>query len=314
MDKIKKYLEGVPIYVINGITILSFVSVPISFIVQAILIWLEKIDGFQFNIIWTVIFISVICISLIRIKKYHSLLFDRMDIVSSGFSSFLKSSQDVYFEIMKAHKDKTLTLELLRKTYKSELENILDNLSNIMQSYTGRNVSACIKIINYNKSKNPNNIIDLNNATVSTLCRSKNSQGRGQYEASNSPIYIKDNTDFREIVDETINTGKPYFYVQDLREYDKLLRKSNRKYENTNKDYDDYYLGTIVVPIRIETEKVYNINKSATYDIIGFLCVDSLATDAFLPKQEVFNCNIVKAFADNIYVLLGQYAHYLKDF
>ena len=314
MDKIKKYLEGVPIYVINGITILSFASVPISFIIQAILIWLEKIDGFQFNIIWTVVFISIVCVSLLKIRKYHSLLFNRMDVVSSGFSSFLKSSQDVYFEIMKAHKDNTLTLELLRKTYKSELENILDNLSNIMKSYTGRDVSACIKIINYNKSKNPNNIIDLNNATVSTLCRSKNSQGRGQYEVANRPIYIKDNTDFREIVDETINTGKPYFYVKNLKEYDDLLKKSNRKYQNTNDDYANFYLGTIVMPIRIETEKVYNISKSATYDIIGFLCVDSLATDAFLPKQEVFNCNIVRAFADNIYVLLGQYAHYLKDF
>ena len=64
----------------------------------------------------------------------------------------------------------------------------------------------------------------------------------------------------------------------------------------------------------VTVANIKNINKSATYDIIGFLCVDSLATDAFLPKQEVFNCNIVRAFADNIYVLLGQYAHYLKDF
>ena len=93
-----------------------------------------------------------------------------------------------------------------------------------------------------------------------------------------------------------------------------MFKHYKRRYENTNVNYLNSYKSTIVVPIRIETEKLYDIKNKNKYNVIGFLCVDSLSTDAFLSKQEKFNCNIVKAFANNIYVLLGQYAHYLKTF
>lgn len=312
MRKIKRYLEDTPNYIINAITIISFVIMPLSFLGQLILIWLGKIDKYNFSWLNFSIIAAVIIILLARIKKYHTLLHNRMKTVSMNLSNFLKYSQSVYFDIMKLHKHHKLSVELLTDKYKNELIKILNCLCEIMESYTGREISSCIKIINYD---NPNNIIDLENATVSTFCRSQNSIGRGEYEKKNEPIYIKKNTDFLEIVDEKINTGKPYFYVQDLKKYDAFLKKhTNRRYENSNPNYSDSYNGTVVMPIRIESEKLYDISKKEKYNIVGFLCVDSLSTDAFLPKQEVFNCKIIQAFADNIYVLLGQYAHYLKDF
>ena len=309
---IAEFFDNIPNFVINAITILSFLAMPISFLTQLILIWFKKSDNFNFNILYLVFILGILIISCIRIKKYRNLSHSRMKVVSSNFRSFLKQSQSVYFETMKLHKENKLTVELLKDKYQNELIKILNCLCKIMKNYTCREVSACIKIINFN-SGNP--IIDLDNATVSTLCRSENSIGRGEYEGNTRPIYIKENTDFREIVDQTINTGKSYFYVRDLEEYDKLLFKHyQRRYENTNVNYLNSYKSTIVVPIRIETEKLYDIKNKNKYNVIGFLCVDSLSTDAFLSKQEKFNCNIVKAFANNIYVLLGQYAHYLKTF
>lgn len=311
MKKIINFFENIPTYVINAITVISFVAMPLSFLGQLILIWFNKIEKFSFNWVYVIIIAAIVLISFAKIKKYHSLSYTRMKVLSVNFSDFLKRSQTIYFDVMKLYKEGHLSLPVLKDKYETELVKILDCLCNIMQNYTGRDIKACIKIINYD---NPNNQIDINKATVSTLCRSSNSTDRGDYEVDNEPIYIKRNTDFREIVDETINTGKPYFYVRDLGAYAKLLKKSNRKYENSNKDYMDYYTGTIVMPIRIETKKLYNIQKKEKYDVIGFLCVDSTAPDAFMNGQEVFNCNIVRAFADNIYVLLGQYAHYLKKF
>lgn len=307
-NRLCSIFDSIPNYIINAITVLSFIFTPLSFLGQVILIWLDKQEKLNFNYLYITSICTILIILIMRIRKYHTLLHTRMKIESSNLYDFLKRSQSIYFETMKLHKEGKLSIDHLTDKYKSELTNILNALCNIMECYTGREIHSCIKIINCN---NPNNIIDIDNATVSTFCRSKGSDDRGDYEKRSDPIYIKKNTDFKEIV----KNGKSYFYIQDLEKYDKYLKKNNLgSYENSNTNYYSFYKSTIVMPIRIEIDKLYDISKTEKYNIIGFLCVDSLSTDAFLKKQEVFNCNIIRAFADTIYVLLSQYAHYLKKF
>ncbi len=97
-------------------------------------------------------------------------------------------------------------------------------------------------------------------------------------------------------------------------QYAKDLEKAGKVYRNTTEHFEKYYRGTIVAPIRIKRSRLYYLNDSAGYDIIGFLCVDSLSVNAFRNKRDEKNdySNIVKAFAAEIYIVLNKYNYYLR--
>lgn len=230
--------------------------------------------------------------------------------VTSNMHNLLHSVRDIYFDVMHSYKKNTLNEHWLAKTYQIELPKILDNLCSVMTAYTSYEVSACIKLITY---KDPEDTIDLDNATLVTFCRSTNSDhNRSSYESSSTPILLHDNTDFFEVVSK--NFEKTYFYQNNLIAYDKQLQQNGERYRNSNPNWSSYYRGTIVVPIRIQYEKLYHLKQDDAYHIIGFLCVDSMSTDAFTKKHEKYNVDLVYAYADVIYILLGQYRHYLRKF
>ena len=107
------------------------------------------------------------------------------------------------------------------------------------------------------------------------------------------------------------DNDKNYFYQNDLELFSKELEKQGKHYKNSNPNWKNDYVGTIVVPIRIDTNNLYN-KENGSFDLIGFLCVDSKSKNAFTVQQEAFNVGIMKSFADILYVLLSQYRHYFE--
>ena len=310
MDDVKDRLEKIPLWLINIVSVISGVATIITSIFATIEFF--KGSSSASNVIvlafWCSVFLNVILFS--RNRKYMNLEHLRMKQVTSNMHILLHNVRDLYFDIMHSHKKNTLSELWLAKTYKTELSKILDNLCSVMSAYTSRDVSACIKLITYNDS---NDTMDPENATLVTFCRSTNSDhNRSSYESSNKPILLRENTDFYEVVSK--NFEKNYFYQGDLVTYDKQLRESKEHYKNSNPYWMQYYRGTIVVPIRIQHDKLYHIKQNDAYHIIGFLCVDSMSTDAFTKQHEKYNVDLVYAYADVIYILLGQYRHYLRKF
>ena len=59
------------------------------------------------------------------------------------------------------------------------------------------------------------------------------------------------------------------------------IRKEGKKYENTNQSWATDYITTIVCPIRLKRESESFDKAVLYYDLIGFLCVDSLDENAF---------------------------------
>ena len=231
-----------------------------------------------------------------------------MSITSEKYHRFLHEVRNVYFDIMHSHKKGTLNENELSSTYRTTLSAILDKLCDIVESFTGRKVSACIKLISYSEDEE---VINVDNAKLITFCRSTNSDtGRGAYEEEAKEILLKENTDFLDIVSS--ETAKNYFYQGNLESYRKKLEAVGKSYNNTNKNWSKFYKGTIVVPIQIKCKRLYHQKRDKAWHIIGFLCVDSLSKDAFVEKQERFNVDILRSYADAIYILLGQYRHYLK--
>ncbi len=303
----KEKFHNMPLWVINLITVVSGIITIITPIATLIVSTKTSISFEWYITLTIVVLIGFIVILFLRVRKYRSIAINRMEIASGNYQKLMNDALRQFFSIMHSHKKKTLTVSELTNTYMAKLSNILDNLCEVLNSFTQRKISACIKLITYNEAEE---IINIDNASLITFCRSNNSETDRQNYENKSEILLKDNTDFREIVSN--DNDKDYFYQGDLEGYDKLLEKTGKHYDNTHKDWRKYYAGTIVVPIRIEFKLLYHQNKDDEYHILGFVCVDSKSKDAFTEQYEKYNVDVVKAYADLIYILLGQYRHYLK--
>lgn len=303
-------MEKIPLWLINIVSIVSGILTIITSIF-AVIDFFRGTSSAGNVIIFAFLaslFFNVILFT--RNRKFMSLEHLRMKQVTKNMHNLLHNVRDVYFDIMHSHKKNTLNEHWLAKTYKAELSKILDNLCSVMSAYTSQDVSACIKLITYS---DPNDTIDLENATLVTFSRSTNSDhGRNDYESTKKPILLRENTDFFEVVSKDFE--KTYFYQSNLVAYDEQLQRNGEHYRNSNPNWKQFYRGTIVVPIRIQFDKLYHLKKDDAYHIIGFLCVDSMSTDAFSKQHEKYNVDLVYAYADVIYILLGQYRHYLRKF
>lgn len=293
---------------INLITIISGICTILSSIISLISLvanWAKISDSSWFALFGTFSCICFCVVLILRLRKYQKITVDRLS-ASEQFHKSTHEARDLYFEIEHMYKINQLTVQTLTRLYEHSLISILDRLCTIFKKYTTKDVCACIKLLQHEDSEEK---IDINNALLKTFCRSSNSSSnRKDYEISHN-IVLSENTDYIEILND--NNSKNYFYEQNLSLYDQHLQKMGRRYKNSNVDWNNYYVGTIVVPIRIETKKLCHKKNPNSYHVIGFLCLDSKSYDAFDVRYENYYTGIAKAFSDLIYILLSQYQHFL---
>lgn len=304
----KDKLNSLPLWLINLLTIISIVLAIPSAILTIISLFVRKLTPVIASIVIIVSICATMILMVIRIRKYRNLAFDRMKEASSNYHMFLHEARDLFFDVLHSYKKGTLTESELSSTYKVNLRITLDRLCCIVKSFTGREVSSCIKLIS---NSDNDETIDIQNAKLVTFSRSTNSDtNRAAYE-SNKEILLSENTDFSAIIDK--NYDKNYFYQGDLEKFATQQRKLGRFYKNSNMNWSNFYKGTIVVPIQIEFKRLYHQRHNESYKVIGFLCIDSLSKDAFTEKQEKYNVNVLKSFADALYILFHHYRYFLKE-
>jgi len=321
----KKIIDRIPYWIYNlltlissAISVISFVPTIISFFRISIQIKNGK-NPADLSVCFTLVCFLIALIGLgfmffVRAMKYRKLLDSLNMKYAYNYYVFLRSFRNNYITItkrcsMKKDENNSNSISLLTTLTVSFLVQALDCLCNILLEATGQEVSACVKLIVPEKN---NDSISMDEAKVFTFCRSTNSKTKrnsNNNNRENNAVFIKKNTDFRIILKD----GEPYFYQKNLKEYEKDLRKIGEKYENTTDFYEDYYLSTIVVPIRIDRNLFHDNNFG--YEIIGFLCVDSMSINAFRNEEVIKerNVNIVKSFAAELYVILNEYKEKSKE-
>ena len=309
----REKLNNIPIWFINLISVASGIISILSFIYGIVTVILSIKYGVPFNDVLCMIclILFLFCVMAgIRILKYRKMSNGRMEAVSSKYYLALSTAKELYFQIMNQHKNGVLTTKEVLNAMESDLSKLLDALCSVMGHFTNREISACIKVIA--DCRDQEEITIHSNISLVTLYRSSNSNiDRGRYESQTEKIKLCDNTDFLDVINP--DNPKGYFYCGNLEAYDKELHKVGKKYKNTNENWSNYYIGTIVVPIQIKNKLAYHtIRNDNSFNLIGFLCIDSLSKDAFTKKQEKYNVNVVRSFAEIMYFLLGQYRHYLR--
>lgn len=308
--KFWSYCEKIPIGFINFLTIISFIISIITPIMGAISV--KKLYPDEAGV-WTLYWITVVVLGAVIILmfrymiKYRKLLTGAKKVTTSGYFSLSRNFRNSYFEIMSLQKQGKLTVELLTEKVEKFLQKALDDICQIYKEFTYQDVSACIKYIDNVGSD------DRETATIKTFVRSSNTDAKRSENDNNNDavICVKDNTDFYSILSPNSSNKKSYFYQRDLVRYEKDAEKNGDSYNNSTKNWQKYYRATIVVPVSIANKRIFFTDKSHCYNVIGFLCIDSLSTDAFLERDERYNIDIAQAFAAEMYVLLNQYKHYL---
>lgn len=303
------YFEKIPLAVINFITVLSGVLTIITSILSILAFF--KFESFKLG--WACISFILFLFSLVlfvRMRKYRMLANMRIEKTSENYKQMLHSIKDLYFEVLHSYKTNGLSTSSLNSICESKLKSILANLCETFYAFTNKPVSACIKLVCYSIT-DENEDVTVDDVKLITFCRSPNSSSeRGAYENGNSkPIWLKENTDFLEIISD--ENFRDYFYQKNLPEYVKKLQTEHKTYKNSNPNWENDYKATIVVPIKIEFSKLYHLNGDDSFHTLGFLCIDSQHTDAFTEKQEKYNVDLARSYAEIIYLVLSKYKYYL---
>lgn len=265
---------------------------------------------------WIMCLIFVVIIMWMRhqIAKYKKNMWRRLESDAGGYYSVLVKFADYYFDMLHYREQEMLNLGLLTQTTIAYLRNVLDKVCDIYKSYTGSEMNACIKVFGKKNEDVGFGAIDVENATVYTLVRSSNLSPSREEACDDQPVPLKGNTDFRLLVQMPAFYRKHYLYQQNLQEFDKYLESHGEKYENTTENYWEYYKGALIVPIRMSHAHLpfTKREEQEEYHILGFLCIDTLSTEAFISEFEDAFVQMARSFAALIYVVLNKYHYYLK--
>lgn len=309
--KIQEFWERIPIGLINFLTIVSSIitiATPIAGVISLKKLYPEKNVILIIYIVTIVVLLAMFVIMFRYMIKYRKLFIGARKITTSKFSGLNRNFRNSYFDILSYQKSGKLTVELLTETVKNFLQKSLDDICEIYKEFSYQDISACIKYID------SVGIIDREKATIKTFVRSSSTDSKRNENDNNclEPIFVKENTDFYSILSPNSTNKKSYFYQRNLIQYAKDAEKHGDSYNNSTKNWERYYKSTIVIPISIANKRLFFNSRKDCYDVIGFLCIDSLSTDAFLEKDERYNVDVAQAFAAEMYVILNQYKYYLK--
>lgn len=314
-NALTQLLEGIPLWALNIITVVGGAISIVSGIITIL-------DGNHSCVLpWIVITVMIVfgatSVYNFRVRKKAERDLDkvkneiegRYDQLSDGFHKLMHQCRDLYFYTTHELSKRSIGVDELRGIYEPRLTNILDCYCNIMNGYTRCKMSACIKIFKYDKSG-----IDEQNACLMTFSRSTSTNTERREYERNSKILVSENTDFESIANP--NNNEVVFFQENLTEYAKTLEGVGQEYKNTNKQWRKYYNATIVAPIRIKRDLVYHDKhdkNKETYELLGFLCIDSLDEGVFSDYDRDVYINSAKAVADAMYPILSLYKKCLTE-
>lgn len=265
--------------------------------------------------------ISMIIRSRVQAYEHNTIYVDTCDMLQKCSRKYVKTRR----QFVSLHKDRRNSMDV--KEYESSLESsakeflqqIVDTVSEVASDYTGHEVCACIKVIE------PLHRVDetykWKDAGTRTLCRSDNTPQNRISSSSDGTYPLEQNTDFRLFFDEVYRlkidpeglvTGDgSYFYVTNLKEFDDALheRRMRLDYANSRKHYDDYYLGTVVVPIRSDRREIpYAMTEGE--EILGFICLDTKNGNIFNQRRKDTLLSILEAASPSVYEVMSDYRYY----
>lgn len=304
MKPIFRILENTPLWVINLISILSFIITLVTAIGGIIGFFSQKTDDTPLDInqllsLIIVLLILVIVMLVGQIWRNYKRSYARIQCVAKSFHIFAHRFRDEMLQILRDDENNDLTSALLFRHLFDFLEKSLNALCNIMSDFTGKEICACIEMI-----KNPDDG-QTDNDEVYVLCCSENSDERRKNQDNGTRIRkLKEDPILSQMVGEN---AVSFFSCPNLQEYAKNHSSDKNFTVNFRNSPISSYNGVFIVPIRINNSTRWSDKKDTPFHVVGFLCLDTKSTKVFLSKYENDYAQIMKTFSDIFYVAVEIY-------
>ena len=255
------------------------------------------------------VFLYIVVISIFVAKRYFSIkkITARIEDEYNQRIQTLSEINRGFFETLKneiADVNNCSSIDI--GTFEKVIVTCCTSLNSYFDHYLGNKNSVCIKRIKTETILNE----DVHEWDIVTFGRSLSTK-RHRSSKDYKSCKVKENTDF-----ELILTGaEDYFASPNLNVTVQKYRDNNLLFRNSRKNFLEHYQSAIVVPIRINMEKIdpslkQHMNYSDEqhiFHVLGFLCIDSMQTydENSIPFTSAVEQAI--AFADAIYPLLEAY-------
>ena len=230
------------------------------------------------QIILSVFFVSyLIVVSTVIINRFLNI----NKIQSKLEKQYLQRlDSDIAF-VSQLIKDEISSVSVLRKSSKDEdnfFSSIMKNNCEIIQKAIREVFSlkfdVCVK------SMCVDTVVDSDVSTWKTLTIARASENyTKRIKHDDDRQAISNNTSFLSIIAKNNDSWAAY----NIKEIINSLKEIGEEYKNPDKDYENYYKSTIVVPIRKKAKDFSNqeikdlkIDESCSYHYLGFLCIDSM--------------------------------------
>lgn len=220
-------------------------------------------------------------IVLLFFGYYYSVLVRRENIA-------LRSLSRLFYEINEIYRSKlqvsffgenpiTNSSDLL-DAEKIALSSVCQRIENIFSTSTNRQCLATVKLVTKSNGQ----------GLAQTYVRSQELCARDNPSRIQYKIGTGENTAFDQALMLNADGRPAHFYSADL--------TKNSNYSNQRQHYLSYYKSTLVVPIR--GERTHHIGEAVEYDLVGFLCVDTLSTNRLNNGYQLF---MLAALAQQMY-------------
>lgn len=258
--------------------------------------------------------LGIVVIVLIVLNRHRVAIYDKQlkqykvgyETINKHYRILTRDFRDKINMLERDYKNHELTVRLLTEIVTDFMQNTINSLAETFSVMTCEKVCGCIKVI---KGFDSFEEIEYKDAEVITYVRSGNTVE--ERKGRETGVKISENTDFREIVSDDRLTNNSFFYIENLLEYAAALKERGKHYDNTTKNWEKYYRSTIVVPIRIDSDLLF-YKKTEGYDILGFLCVDSMSDGIFTDEMKECYVDVIKTYAAIMYIMFSKYQFYLK--
>ena len=227
-----------------------------------------------------------------------------------AFHQIQHQFRNIVFDLRKENDDnKRLNKMPSYTTYYSQIcskaELICNEISSFFDSNFNKNFNVCIKMIDVSTSRSTKSISQMK---IITLCRSGCDKIEREKCDATEEIYVSQNSDFESILEKDgVKGSSNVFAVNNLRIYCLLKKIQGNPYKTSSVDFLKKYNSTIVVPIRINSQKLPHDSdfcNSNQYQVFGFLCIDYKHR---ISKRLLRNMlEYEKAFGDLLYIFFNE--------
>jgi len=267
----------------------------IAFVAESLALYEFFINRSNFGLYFLIGIFAVSLVLILLVARFWDLAIGRYKVYANILHQFNHTLRDETYRLQDLKNKHALTKEVLTLSLQNTAGKSVELLQELLSKITNKDISVHIKHFPDGVKK----------GVYRTLCISTHSN---QERKTLHDHPIAENTMMNNIV-----TGiEAHFFSNDLQKTMRGYKEATHEdFKISYRNWDRWFRSIIVVPIRIHSSLKDSYDQT-NYLYLGFICCDAKEKNAFRNTEVEGHVNMVKAFADGLYIYLDTISEYTK--